>query len=193
MSDLNTRATLLLRLKDAEAAPREIAWEEFYARYAPVISGFARKMGCRSDQVEDVVQDVLAGFFEAQPRFVYDPARGRLRGYLKTVAWRSLARIRRTANRAETPEDFQPADPRAEQVWDDLWKREQLTAAIESVRKQYEDNATFRAFELLMLRGVAVNEVAIQTGLSVDSVYKARQRVSVAVRERLMALESDEG
>src|SRR4051812_29101208 len=72
-----TNPTIFLRLKESDSAPREIAWNEFSARYAPVIGGFARRLGARPQDIDDVVQDVLMGFFVKSPTFVYDPSKGR--------------------------------------------------------------------------------------------------------------------
>src|SRR5512145_1034866 len=79
---LNTRATLLLRLRP-DSAGREVAWAEFHRIYAPIIAGFARKMGAKPQDREDLVQDVMTGLFSASEQFVYDPAKGRFRGFLK--------------------------------------------------------------------------------------------------------------
>ena len=36
------------------------------------------------------MQDVLLGFFLKSPTFIYDPAKGRFRGYLKVCTYRAL-------------------------------------------------------------------------------------------------------
>src|SRR5690349_1099303 len=85
-----TRATLLIRLNGGRPE-REVAWAEFHELYAPVISGFARRMGARAQEVDDLVQEVLKAFFCATPEFAYDPAKGRFRGYLKTCVWHKMS------------------------------------------------------------------------------------------------------
>ena len=57
--DSATNPTIFLRLNESRGAPREIAWDEFGARYAPIITAFARRLGARPQDVDDVVQDVL--------------------------------------------------------------------------------------------------------------------------------------
>jgi DNA-directed RNA polymerase specialized sigma24 family protein len=81
MSPMQTRATLLLRLK-SDGPSREVAWQEFLTLYAPIISRFARARGVPPDAIDELTQDIVAGFFAAQPRFTYDPAKGRFRAYL---------------------------------------------------------------------------------------------------------------
>src|SRR5262252_4965856 len=92
--DSATHPSIFLKLKDSDPAPRELAWREFYNRYAPVISGYTRRKGATAQQADEVVQDVIGGFFAASPRFVYDPSRGRFRAYLKTCAAHALAKVR---------------------------------------------------------------------------------------------------
>ena len=82
-SGYTTRASIFLRLQSDDAQLRELSWQQFHDRYAPVIAGFARNAGLRGDAIQDVIQDVLTGFFQAAPKFQYDPGKGRFRGYLK--------------------------------------------------------------------------------------------------------------
>lgn len=65
-SPQNTRSSLLLRLRQ-DGPAREVAWAEFYDLYAPIISGFARRVGASRSEVEDLVQEVLRAFFAASP------------------------------------------------------------------------------------------------------------------------------
>jgi DNA-directed RNA polymerase specialized sigma24 family protein len=93
----NTNPTIFLRLNQTDAAPREMAWNEFYHRYAPIVAGFARRLGAAQQDVDDLIQEVLLGFFATSPTFVYDPAKGRFRGYLKVCTYRALSRKKNAA------------------------------------------------------------------------------------------------
>jgi RNA polymerase sigma-70 factor, ECF subfamily len=201
MDTYATRASLLLRLRTEDAAPRELAWAEFQDRYAPVIAGFGRKMGCKAGDIDELVQRVVVGFFEAQPRFVYDPAKGRFRGYLKTVTWRTYQRLHGTGpktSHAEPFDDHQLHDPATsdaavDEAWEQQWREQLLRRGIQQVRDQYQNNATFRAFELFTLLGKSVDETSQSTGLSVDGVYKAKQRITAAVKSAVDELQLLEG
>src|SRR5262245_40988191 len=92
-TETSTRASIFFKLRASDRAPRELAWRQFYERYAPVILGYAQKKGATRQQADEVVQDVICGFFSVSPRFVYDPSRGRFRAYLKACAGRALGRI----------------------------------------------------------------------------------------------------
>ena len=193
---LTTRATLFLRLNTTNATRHEIAWQEFHARYSPIIGGFARKMGAQQQhEIEDVIQDVMIGFFAHAPTFVYDPARGRFRGYLKVCTFRALRdRLRHRARFKTVPLDqLAEDDAGIEQVWDESWQHELLNRAVAAVRTTYANNNTFRAFTLHVLDDEPVDAVAAKLGMSVASVYKAKQRVTAAVQREFQALQEIEG
>jgi RNA polymerase sigma-70 factor, ECF subfamily len=188
-----TRSTLLLRLR-LDAPAREIAWREFYEYYGPLIGGFARKMGAASDVIEDVIQDVLLGFFSVSPEFTYDPSLGRFRGYLKTCTWRKLqkqldANLQFGARRVC---DLDLADLQVDAIWVDIWEREKLHRVVNMVREQYSTRPdkmkTFQAFEMYVMLERPAEEIAAELGMSVDSVHQAKSRVTKALRQTMEAI-----
>jgi len=193
---LATNPSIFLRLNRIETAPRELAWVEFRARYAPVIVAFARRFGVTSHDADDVVQDVLVGFYAKSPTFVYDPSRGRFRAYLKACTIHALRKhLAAARGRATVPLDSvaDPAAPADDEAWDDLWEQQLLKRALELTRAQYEDRDTFRAFLLTAIDGKTPAEAAKELGMSLANVYKARARVTESVRERVAALGIEEG
>src|SRR5437870_2722499 len=139
MSSLpTTNPTIFLRLNQRDPTPRELAWDEFHQRYSPIIAGFARRLGARQQDIDDVVQDVLLGFYSKSPTFVYDPVKGRFRGYLKVCTIRALHKIRaRSSRHAAAPiDEVDQSNLAADQVWDDLWEQELLKRALEETRAQ---------------------------------------------------------
>ncbi len=193
-----TRATLFLRLRP-DSPKREIAWREFYEQYAPIISGFSRKMGVRPDDVGDLIQDVLLGFFSASPEFVYEPSQGRFRGYLKTCTWRifqrRLGKQLRVSGRAL--DDVDPAEFQVEATWNDVWESEKLQRAMDIVRDRYLGRAdkvkTFKAFELYVLLERDATAIATELDMSVESVHQAKSRVSKAIRTAMDAIDDSAG
>jgi len=195
LASLSTRASMLIRLKSTDAQPRELAWEAFRTRYARVITGFARNMGAKPQEIDDIIQDVMLGFFNAMPAFEYDPARGRFRGYLKTCTMHTIQRRASKEYRFKSVpiENVDPSDLEVDHLWNDIWEREQLKRAIDAVRDRYENNQTFQAFELVTFKHRSVDEAARDLGMNTSSVYKAKQRISEAIKQELQQLESDEG
>src|SRR2546421_2839429 len=148
-ANVTTNPSIFLRLKQTDPAPREIAWEEFHVRYAPIITAFAQRLGARQPDVDDVVQDVLLGFFSKSPTFIYDPAKGRFRGYLKVCTYRAVrTHLDKKAHYQGVSLDRIDPDALAiEQVWNDVWEQQQLARAIEQLRGKMGQNKTFQAFE----------------------------------------------
>ena len=176
-----------------------MAWAEFYEMYAPIISGFARRLGATRCEVEDLVQDVLKAFFSTVPEFNYDPSKGRFRGYLKTCVWHKISELRRKAGReATTLEKLPHADETSiEETWNDVWETEKLHRALLAVRARYANSPdrqrTFRAFEMCTLLDRSTEVVAAQLGMSEESVRAARSRVGKALRETFEHLDTTTG
>jgi RNA polymerase sigma-70 factor (ECF subfamily) len=191
-----TNPSIFLRLNAADARPREIAWNEFHDRYGPIIAAFARKLGVKRQDVDDLVQDVMVGFFGKAATFAYDPSRGRFRGYLKVCTMRAAykrfgrdARRERALPLATLDEDA----AQVEQVWNDVWEKQQLERAMADVREQLRGESTWRAFEQTVLHGRAPQEVADELGLTVSAVYKARERIGKSLRERIKQVQRELG
>ena len=203
--DMATRPSVFLRLKDTDPAPRELAWTQFHERYAPLIASYARRKGATPQQAEEVVQEVMLGFFAASPKFEYDPARGRFRGYLRTCVWRALRKLRDQARmhqlRAIPLDEIDVQDERADnpadlKLWDDLWERQQLHRVLDDVRDHYRRKGrleTFLAFERGVLFGEPAEKIAQDLGISVPSVHMAKMRVTRRLAEKKAKLTEEEG
>lgn len=181
---------MLLRLK-TDGAARELAWEDFFKTYVPIIRSFARKLGVTGEDADDVVQEVLKGFYQVSPRFIYDPTRGRFRGYLKICTTRVMADLlARRVRVAGTPIDkIDPAAEPIEEAWADAWETEQLNRALATVREHYSSRpdmtTTFQAFEMNVLFQHAAKDVAQELNISVESVHAAKSRITKAVRVQM--------
>lgn len=193
-----TRETLLLRLRP-DAPQRELAWREFYEIYGAIIGGFARNMGVSTQDISDMVQDVLVGFFGASPTFVYNPDRGRFRGYLKTCTWRVIQRKLRGRLKlsGRSVEDISDDEQPVEEAWNDCWEQEQLRRAMDEVRQRYmadPDTArTFKAFEMYAILEQPAEAIAERLQMSANSVHQAKSRVSKAIKAAFDRLSESTG
>lgn len=189
-----TRASLLERLAAPLTADREQAWSDFQARYVPVISAFAARCGASRQDIDDIVQDVLAAFLGVQGEFVYDRNRGRFRGYLKTITVR--AAIRRAGKnlrfRGVPLEDVFDVDLAVEPLWDDVWEQELVSQALRIVRTESQGSPTFRAFEQYVLLDRPAEIVATELETSVNSVHQAKSRITRQLREVVQRLRAGE-
>lgn len=192
--DTATNPTIFLRLRGHDAAPREMAWDEFSARYAPVITAFARRFGARPQDVDDVVQDVLMGFFLKSPTFIYDPSKGKFRGYLKVCAYRALSkRIGREVRLQGKPlDDVDPEAMAVDQLWNDVWEQDLLRRSLEQVRHTMGETKTFRAFELYVVFDQPAEKVAEKLEMHLNSVYRAKEQVTRLLQEKVASMKDED-
>src|SRR5262249_44326500 len=74
-----TRASLLLRLRDAHDAE---AWGEFVRLYARLVFGHCARYGLQEADAADVAQEVMRVVARAMREFQCEPQRGKFRGWL---------------------------------------------------------------------------------------------------------------
>jgi len=193
--DSGTNPSIFLRLNATDGAPREIAWAEFERRYRPMIAGFARRVGAGGADVDDVVQDVMLGFFSLAPTFAYDPSKGRFRRYLKICTYNAVCKRfgKRAKLKAVPLSTIDEEAIEVEQVWTDVWEKERLDTAMQFVRDAHAGDRSWQAFELTVVKGRAAQEVAAELGVTVSTVYKSRDRIGEELRAQLTRLEQEEG
>lgn len=187
-----------MRLGADSTLVRELSWEQFYAQYVPIIHGFARNAGCPRAEIDEIVHEVMAGFFRAAERFEYDAKRGRFRGYLKTATLNAIRKRYRKASREPRvgfdPSFLEETSNRAEALWNHEWRSRILERAIEFVREETRlTSQSLDAFELYGCRGVPLEEAARQLGISAAATQKAKNRVAAAVRDELERIRLEEG
>ncbi|MCP4839787.1 MAG: sigma-70 family RNA polymerase sigma factor [Planctomycetes bacterium] len=189
-----TRASIFMKLKADGTFDREVGWNEFADKYSRVIAGFARNAGLPAQEADDVLQDVLLGFFKVSDRFEYDPHKGRFRGYLKRVTLNAIrARYRRkrpTTGFDDTVDP--PVECDLDAAWDRQWTEQLLQRAMAEARGEVEAR-TWRSFELYGVRGVPADEVAKETGMTAAAIRHAKMRLTRRVREIVDRLRDAEG
>lgn len=188
-----TNPSIFLRLQQAETAPRELAWAEFHARYAPMITKFAQRLGLPPQDVDDVVQDVMLGFFSKSPTFTYDPSKGRFRGYLK-VCTHHAAQRRREASSKNLPSDPARLDEVAiDHLWEDVWEAELLRQTLDELRAEMGTTNAFQAFEQHVMFEHPAEAVATTLKIHLNSVYRAKDQVVQILHKRLADRRLDMG
>ncbi|MDX2148254.1 MAG: sigma-70 family RNA polymerase sigma factor [Planctomycetota bacterium] len=196
-----THITLLHRVAQHDDA----AWAEFLARYGELIRGFCRRYGVQPADVDDVQQDVLLSLTKAMPGFEYDPARGRFRGYLKTVVVHACQRRlqQRTiqnpapgalAESVTGPLEAHPA-PRGDAEdnrWEAEWRQYHLRMAMRTIRAEFSETDV-EAFDRYAVAGEGVEQVAADLGISRDAVYQAKSRISKRLMQVVEKQVEEEG
>ena len=193
---VSTHASLIARLA---AGDDSTAWPEFHARYAELITGFARRRGLQDADALDVAQDVLMAVSRNIGRIRIDPAVGRFRGYLKTIAIRALTRKQRRKEFLLLGDPEDPVvgdrveqDPDLEDAWESEWRQYHLRLAMQRIQCEFSASDVL-AFESLTIEGSNPAETAERLGMSADSVYQAKSRILKRLRVLVAEQTAEEG
>ncbi len=183
-------------LDDLHDTDNVLAWESFDARYRPILTAFARRLGFADDDATELAQQTLAEFARAYAQGRYQRGKGRLSSWLIGIAshvgsgMRHRAARQREANTAEALLDDAWTDERLlRTAWDRERERAIVLEAMAILRETSRVQAsTLLAFELFAIRGVPAEEVAAQCGISVDAVYVVKNRLTGRLREIVQEL-----
>jgi RNA polymerase sigma-70 factor (ECF subfamily) len=189
-----TSTTLLQGLKDENRT----VWRDYVDRYRPMVVGYARRLGLRPADAEDVAQEAVLEFATAYRAGRYDRSRGRLRSWLfgitRTLVKNAHRRQRRRELQVRTEEgetDFfarLPDDAAMEELWEAEWQSAVLRQCMAEARAEVHAR-TWEAFDLFACQQLPASEVARRLGLSENAVFCAKQRVLRRIRELAAALE----
>lgn len=167
------------------------AWHAFVGLYGPLIYSWCRRKGLAASDAAEVVQETLLAVARAIPTF--DPALGRLRGWLWTITQSKLADFfrRRPADQAAGGSEMvdrlrQLAEPPPEDdtTGGDHDLRLLLDRALRQVAAEVEPQ-TYRAFVLVVLQARSTAEAAAELGLSENSIRQAKSRVLRRLRQMI--------
>jgi RNA polymerase sigma factor (sigma-70 family) len=182
-----TRQSLLIRLHDLED---QQAWEEFYARYAPMIGGWCHQWFPR--ETENMVHEVMLLLVRRLREFVYDPAKT-FRGYLKTVTHRLMADLKEkeSARRAINGDGLVEEVEAGEDLLARLAREfdlELLQQAKDNVRARVEPR-TWSAYVETAEQGRKGAEVAIELDMKVGAVHQAKYQVLTLLKQEVEFLQ----
>jgi len=186
-----TTTALLHGLLDPDG---EQHWLELDARFRPILRGFAMKLGLCEADADDVTQEALARFVKHYREGKYDRSRGRLSSWLIAIAQncaRDLHRSRagKRELRGESAIVDLPDNDALETLWDHECRRVLLDHALRELRDCTRlEQRTIGAFERLALQQRQPAEIAEELGMSLDSVYAAKNRCLSQLREILARL-----
>jgi RNA polymerase sigma factor (sigma-70 family) len=183
-----TSASLLFRVRDTAD---QQAWDEFYRRYFPMIRGWCHHWFPR--EADDMVSEVFVRLIKCLKSFEYEPAKGRFRGYLKTVTYRLMQDLKERADHRLPIDSDAVADDAPARI--DLWDRlavmfdlEVLEQARENVRGQVTGR-TWSAYVGVVDEGRDAAEVARELGMKVGAVYQAKFQINRLLNREIQVLE----
>ncbi len=183
-----TDKTLLQRIKDGD----QVSWEEFFRIYRRLIWVCGDDFQLTPHERQELIQLVMIEVFKSQPNFNYDRSKGRFRDYLRKIIMRQALKLRRkrTPLGAVEVEELETGEEEFEGKWQDEWRTHVLAEAMELLKRKMEP-VTFQIFEMYALREMPAAEVALQVGVSANTVYIAKSRGAAILRQIIATL--DEG
>jgi RNA polymerase sigma-70 factor (ECF subfamily) len=184
-----TRATLLERLKNWQD---QSSWQDFFETYWHLIYGVARQRGLTDSEAQDVVQETLISVSKHMPAFKYDPAIGSFKAWLLNMTrWRIADQLRKRAIHVSNEEVNIETLAGMEKTWDDEWEKTLLDVAIAKA-KQRLNPKQYMIFDYYVNKEWEPERVAKAMSVSVDVVYKTKQRVTEAIKEEVDRLRKRE-
>ena len=194
MSYPTTRTTLLNRLNGDETA-----WTEFFHRYETAVADIGRYKGLSPDECTDLVQNVMIRFHrKIEAGFKYDPSLAKFRTFFSKLVKGCVYDLIRQRERLRAPLPDLPAPDEGDspdelldmallEKWRTIIREEAMLELAQRV-----DEKTFQAFELYALESKPVKETAELVGLSVNSVYVAKNRCMKILRETVARLNAED-
>ena len=180
-----TRSSVLKAVADTE---NEAAWSRLFDLYAGFVFSIARHKGLKPEDADDIVQVVFADLARNLPTFKYDREKGRFRSYLTgLVNWRIIDRLKASKRDAELKAGFWEA-AKAAGGDDEFSEREWQAAAMEEALRRMKPSVSpehYAAFVASAVEGQDTDVVTKLYGISRDSLYQIRKRLTVKLREKL--------
>ena len=183
---LSTSTTLL---RDIANDSQHVRWDEFVARYRPMMEAFLRER-FPSVEVDDIIQETFVVLCRVLPSYRYAPDekghfRNYLTGILRNKALRQLRNEKRQAKLAEmTRESGAAAD-------DQSWREAVFEIALRQfLADESVADRTKRIFERTAINGESPEVVAAAFKMTRHAVDQAKSRAMARLREIVKRLES---
>ena len=180
-----TRSSVLKAVADTE---NTAAWNRLFDLYAGFVFSMARHKGLKPEDADDIVQVVFADLARNLPTFKYDRKKGRFRSYLTgLVNWRVMDRLKASKRDAELKANFWE-EAKAAGGDDDFSEREWQVAAMEEALRRMKPSVSpehYAAFVASAVEGQDTDVVTKLYGISRDSLYQIRKRLTVKLHDKL--------
>jgi RNA polymerase sigma factor (sigma-70 family) len=196
----STHLSLFMPLQGDD--PHTQAWGKMHARYQDVILTWCQRRGLPLASAEDLAQEIWLKLVNDIHK--YDPAKGKLRSWLKAVVNNALTDFWRRQRRKPERDGIGGtaflqhlgnfASPEAaDELSCAIENQANNTAAevLKRVRARLHDS-TWQAFYKTMVEQRPAKDVAKELGLSIAAVYKHTYRVKQMLHEEYRHVHADD-
>lgn len=178
--------TSLSLLDNLRQDPHDTAWRRLVDLYSPLIRVWLRRYAVLDQDVDDLVQEVLAVVVRKIPEFKRKPQTGAFRRWLRTITvnclrgfWRAQRyRPKATGNEsfAHILDQLEDKESALSKLWDQEHDEHVTRRLLEMIRPRFEAK-TWLAFQRVALEGVSVDQTAQELGMTVNAIFIAKSRV----------------
>ena len=184
----STRASLILRLQDAEDMA---AWDEFAAIYGPAVFKVAISKGFQAADADNLVQEVFLAVAGSVSNWLERDDRGSFRAWQLRIArnaavdmitQKATRSLGRDGSAAQVHLANQPAPSELSSALDLEYERTVFRWAAERVRASVAEH-TWQAFWLTSIEEVSVADAAVKLNTRPGNIYFARSRVMTRIKE----------
>lgn len=192
--NLNTRSTLLRRVKDQYD---QDAWEDFVKYYEQYIYNISRSIGLNDGDANDVTQQVLLKLWKNLPEFKFDETKGKFRTWLYHITVNTIKDLFRTQKTKSKHEsnyleeklhlNGHITESEEQEFIDHEWKEYIYSLVIKKVKQEFNPSI-FNCFKLLS-EGMKPEEICIQLDIRQNTVYVYKKRVLSRIQSYFQELD----
>ena len=200
MTDWNTNATLLQRVKNQHD---DKSWDEFNKYYRPYVFMIIRGLNIRHHDAQEVSQLIMIKLWESLPTFEYSPDKGYFRGWLRTVTvnrvrnyiatkaykQESLDALEEQEGHTYSEDEFTESE--IEKVADREWENYIFDMAWTNIKDKFNDKIQ-AVYEELM-QDIDPEKIAENIGIKRNTVYVYRKRVNEKLFKEIRRLNYELG
>lgn len=190
-----THTTSLTLLQRVRRVDDQAAWGRFVDLYAPLIFEWGCRAGLTEEDAADLSQEVLLKLLTELPKFEYSRDRGRFRDWLRRVTVNKCRDRQRkkniiAADAGDRISQFED-DQAGQTFWEVEYQQQIVARALQLMQTEFQTHI-WRAAWKQLVEDQKPAEIATELGMSIASVYQARSRVLLQLREELKYLIDDD-
>ena len=189
MAKIPTTSTTLLR--DLANDSQHVRWDEFVARYRPMMEAFMYERFPSLD-ADDVIQETLIAVCTALPSYRYVPEeKGHFHNYLTGIlrhrALRMMDEEKRRTRLADEMLHVADSD-------DTAWRESLMEIALQQLLADTSIHERTRlVFTRVAVNGEKPDDVAAAFGITRNAVDQMKSRMMTRLKELVVALEKADG
>lgn len=181
-----TTTIMLQRLHDKSD---NAIWDEFDARYRPILTGIGIRLGLNPDDAGEAAQETLMQFMSDYRDNKYNPENGRLRAWLIGICRHRIMDAHRShkkhhADHGNSIISILPSEEKMCMTWDVEQQRVIYQRAMQQLIEGGRINSrTIEVFELVALNNVPAQTIAQRFEIEVSEIYRIKNRVTKRLRD----------